>query len=545
MFSYTNAQDVHYTQQFDNDIYLNPAQSGLGNKANRLVFQYRDQWRTVPVPFSSTFISYDRRLMSKNSNVLGGGVQLLYDRSGDGHLSTIKASVSPAYTRMFKDDKLGLSIGVQVGMVHRFVDVDALIFESQYDGVDVNPGSGEALSGSVTALDLGAGLQFSAKIGDKEHEIKTGFSAYNLNEPNLSFVENGSDPRPMRYNAYITSEIFVGQKWSLNPVFEYQRQEKLDNMLPILYAKRYLKEEKRNAISFGGGYRVDDAAMIYVAYEIKDFKIGLNYDINTSSFNDATNSVGAGEILLKYEWERKKKEIVEVVIDTVVVEDSVDIVEEIVEEEEEEEVVEVPIVEEVEEEEVAEEVVEVPEPTMLEDIANGINIKLFFPNDYPDPKSFSTTTKTTYEEIYRKYMRLSLDYYSKGGEEGNMYDFIDNSVIAEWKRFTKLMTEVRAALREGKSVTIDIRGYTSPIATGNYNLNLSKRRVQSIINQMNLREDMNEYLDNGQLKIIEQPYGETKANDQVSDDKSNVKKSIYSDKASFERRIEIEKVVIE
>ncbi len=544
MVANVDAQDVHYTQQFDNDIYLNPARTGLGDKANRLVFQYRDQWRTVPVPFSSTFLSYDRSVFSTDDIVLGAGLQFLFDRAGDGHLSTLKVSVSPAFTKYFKDKRLGLSLGFQVGMLHRFVDADALVFESQYDGVDVNPGSGEALSGSVTKPDLGVGLELSSQLGEKRHEIVVGFSTYNMHEPNMSFMANGVDMRPIRFNAYLTSEIFVGEKWSINPVFQYQRQEKLDNILPVLYAKRYLKEEKRSAVSFGGGYRVDDAAMVYAAYEIKGFKIGLNYDVNTSSFNDATNTVGAGEVLLKYEWERKKKEeIVEIEIDTTVIEDTVEIVEEIVEEEEEETVVEIPVVEEEEEEPVV--VVEEPEPTMIEQIQSGINIELFFPNDYPDPNTTKTTTNFAYEEIYRKYMRLSLEYYAKGGEEGNMYDFIDNHVIAEWKRFSKLMHEIRFLLREGKTVTIDVRGYTSPLATGNYNLNLSKRRVNSIINQIRVREDMGEWLDNGQLKIQEQPFGETKSDSGVSDDRGNAKQSIYSDKASFERRVEIEKVVIE
>jgi len=544
-----SAQDVHFTQQFDNSIYLNPALSGMGKKANRILLQYRDQWRTVPVPFSSAFVSYDRRLFKDESQSIGGGLQLLYDRAGDGHLSTIKASISPSYTRYFKEERISLSVGIQAGMIHRFVNTDDLIFESQYDGTDINDNSGEALGGSVTAPDLGLGVHVGSKIGDKMHRVEGGFSVYNVHQPNLSFEENGSDKRPVRYNVYATSEVFIGDKgWSINPVFQYQRQEKLNNILPIVYAKKYIKTDnnKEMAFSFGGGYRFDDAAQMYVAYEVGDFKLGLNYDINTSSFNDATNTVGAGEILLKNEWERKKKEKeIEIVIESVMV-DSTEIVEEEVVEEEEV----VVVVEEVEEpEEVVEEVIEevVPEVvrTVIDEINEGMNISLYFPNDYPDPRTTRPTTNRTYEQVFRDYMSLSVDYYRLGGEEGNMVKFMEEEVMYEWNRYGQLMKQIRKLLREGNTITVEIRGYTSPLATGDYNLNLSKRRIQSVINQFSKMEDIGQYFKDGRIKIVENPFGETKSDVSVSDDYNDKKQSVYSDKASFERRVEIERITVE
>ena len=517
----------------------------MGNKANRLLLQYRDQWRTVPVPFASAFVSYDRKIHAGENQLFGVGGQLLFDRQGDGHLSTIKIGVSPSFTQMLKDDKLSLSIGFQVGMIHRFIDVDQLIFESQFDGVNINPVSGEALSGSVTKLDLGAGLHIAGKLGDKGHVIETGFSIYNMHQPDLAFVVNATDPRPIRYNTYVTSEIFIGSNgWSINPVFQYQRQEKLDNILPLIYAKKYLQTDSRPmAFSFGGGYRISDAAQMYVAYEVGDFKLGLNYDINTSGFNDATNSVGAGEILLKYEWERKKRiDTVAIEIDTTVIEDSVEIVEEVEEEEEEEEEV---VVEVIETPIVPDKPVPPPPPTVIENINNGIGIKLYFPNDYPDPRSTSPTTNKPYVQMFREYMRLSVEYYVEGGEEGNMVDFVENYVIHEWRRYKDLMREVRVQLRDGKTVTLMIKGHTSPLATGDYNLNLSKRRIQSVINQVRLYDDVEQWYADGKLKVVEVPYGETKSDPEVSDDRTDKKRSIYSDKASFERRVEIENVIVE
>src|SRR3954470_5071598 len=84
------AQDPHFSQIQYNPIYLNPANAGVTEygKANRLAGLYRDQWRTLPVPYSTTFASYDRLFKKSTTGwMLGGGISFLYDRAGDGHLS--------------------------------------------------------------------------------------------------------------------------------------------------------------------------------------------------------------------------------------------------------------------------------------------------------------------------------------------------------------------------------------------------------------------------------------------------------------------------
>ena len=77
------------------------------------------------------------------------------------------------------------------------------------------------------------------------------------------------------------------------------------------------------------------------------------------------------------------------------------------------------------------------------------------------------------------------------------------------------------------------------------NLNLSKRRIQSVINQFRRMEDIGTYFDEGRIKIVEMPFGETRSDASVSDDYNNKKQSVYSNKAAFERRVEIERVIVE
>ena len=50
------AQDAIVTQKFNNPLFVNPALTGNGDKINRLNFVYRDHWRSVVVPCSSTYL---------------------------------------------------------------------------------------------------------------------------------------------------------------------------------------------------------------------------------------------------------------------------------------------------------------------------------------------------------------------------------------------------------------------------------------------------------------------------------------------------------
>ena len=61
---FSSAQDPHFSQIQYNPLYLNPAFAGVTEygKLNRVAGLYRDQWRTLPVPYSTTTASFDRLL---------------------------------------------------------------------------------------------------------------------------------------------------------------------------------------------------------------------------------------------------------------------------------------------------------------------------------------------------------------------------------------------------------------------------------------------------------------------------------------------------
>jgi hypothetical protein len=96
-------------------------------------------------------------------------------------------------------------------------------------------------------------------------------------------------------------------------------------------------------------------------------------------------------------------------------------------------------------------------------------------------------------------------------------------------------------LKQGKKVQLQIKGYASPLHEEKYNINLSKRRIKSFVNFLELYQgrEFSPYLKNGHFQIIELPFGENNADNSVSDNPDDKQKSVFSLDAMLERRIEI------
>ena len=99
-------------------------------------------------------------------------------------------------------------------------------------------------------------------------------------------------------------------------------------------------------------------------------------------------------------------------------------------------------------------------------------------------------------------------------------------------------------LEAGEAYEVLIKGFTSPRAESDYNLNLGKRRVSSVRNHFEAWSEgvLQPYLRSGKLKITETSFGETTARSSVSDQIADERNSIYHPDAARERRVEIVEV---
>ncbi len=176
-------------------------------------------------------------------------------------------------------------------------------------------------------------------------------------------------------------------------------------------------------------------------------------------------------------------------------------------------------------------------------------IKLYFDNDCPNPRTNKSVTKLNYEQTYTAYLdrkAIYKDEFSKGltGDSKqeaivSIEDFFSGKVENEFNKLKDMNASLKQLLEEGKSVELKIKGYASPLTTSSYNVNLSKRRISSVINYYRQVDNavFAKYLKNNKLKIIEEAFGESEAPKEVSSNLDDLRNSVYNPLAASQRYV--------
>lgn len=191
----------------------------------------------------------------------------------------------------------------------------------------------------------------------------------------------------------------------------------------------------------------------------------------------------------------------------------------------------------------------------LEELNAYLPVALYFHNDEPDPRTRKTATSKTYLETYRSFVKLLPAYrdeYRQGlnkteadEAEDAMDNFFINKIdqgVSDLALFCNLL---RRELEQGAQIELTVKGFASPLAATDYNVNLTRRRISSLENHLRNYERgvLRPYLDGaategGLLRISRIPFGEYAAEKMVSDN-PNESHAVYSIAAAKERKIEI------
>ncbi|MBN2683051.1 MAG: tetratricopeptide repeat protein [Bacteroidales bacterium] len=180
-----------------------------------------------------------------------------------------------------------------------------------------------------------------------------------------------------------------------------------------------------------------------------------------------------------------------------------------------------------------------------------IPLTLYFHNDEPNPRTRDTSTTVNYKDSYQSYINMTEEYkkeYSKGVKRNDKEDavsrietFFDEEVkegFSDLENFSLLLEEL---LPKGSIIELTVKGYASPLHASDYNVNLSKRRIHSLINYFYEYKDslFVDYINNGQLSFEKIAFGEDEAAEDISDDLFDLKSSVYSPEAAYERKIRL------
>lgn len=558
------AQDPHFSQIQYNPLYLNPAFAGVTefNKTNRLTGLYRDQWRTLPVPYSTTTASYDRLLKKFQKGwLLGGGISFLYDRAGDGHLSIFNPNLTMNIGKYFNKEKQLLTLGITAGITVKSLDYLGLQFDNQYNGSSFDPNlpSGEAFSNNnVTYPNFTLGLNFRTKIKEKS-TLDIGATTSNLHQPNQNFLYYTTSKLPSRHTAYAKAKVAIKDNWNVQPGVFFQNQKKANQLLINAIAEVRFKEKKDFGLGFGAGYRAigNDAAIAYLSFLYKTLRIGAAYDFNVSGLRRATKAQGAFELALNYEFgdiktkqcpkcpvyvpanvETKVKikyedslhNLVDTIINHIVPSDTVprqylDSLEINLK----------PLVLKTESPSIKVE-------RTTQKILTMLPIELYFDNDLPKPAKDSNAVKG-YNELFETYKTKAGEYAAKSKDGAASAEAFFKDANTNYSKIDAVVHELSNMADSGYVVTLEFRGYASPLASEAYNKALSERRINSVLKLIANRLGENFTVLSKSSSLI--PFGKMMAPKDISDSRKDTAQSVFGIAASKQRKVEIVGIKIE
>jgi len=202
------------------------------------------------------------------------------------------------------------------------------------------------------------------------------------------------------------------------------------------------------------------------------------------------------------------------------------------------------------------EVKPIPEPEVIvSELEKMLPLTLYFHNDEPDSNTLAITTKTNYTQAYNSFMAYKEMYVRefstqfKDNEQkitaaDRVRNFFDNTVTKQFQRMNEFMALLLIFMERGESIEISVRGFCSPRSSTNYNVNLAKRRIACLKNQINTYQNgaLSKYTNSGKIKFIDLPIGEAEVPVGISDNILDPRNSICSPEASAQRKVHIEAV---
>lgn len=287
-------QDIHFTQLDVNPVLYNPAYCGFFDGTGRFGLAYRNQWATVSIPFQTIAATGEVSLSRSryHRNGFNIGFVAYSDRAGSLSYGSTSGTLMLSYFKAFGRNSTLLSIGIEGGYGRTGYDISNAIFQ--------DPGDELALY-HVNIPTMGAGVALFVQPNDLYH-IKFGFSAHNLNRPNISYMGLDDTYLERRYNFYGRAEYRAWPNVALQPLAACQLQKNNTEVLTGMDAKWFLNESANDylTLSWGLHYRWLDALLLAFTIEYNSFVLALNYDANLSKLTPASYSVGAFEFQLIY-----------------------------------------------------------------------------------------------------------------------------------------------------------------------------------------------------------------------------------------------------
>lgn len=305
------SQDIHFSNWNMSPINVNSANAGMYEGDGRIIFNYRNQWKSVEVPYNTFSFGTDFNL---NKSLIKGtqeaaGFIFNHDIAGDGNYNITDVKIPINHKFSFKKDTgLLLAIGLMPGVSNIGINSNRLSYDRQWDGDNYNQGlsNGENFpKQSKIYPDISAGVvvqkQFNQNI-----QLNVGYSYNHINKPNISFYSTAAvSLQPRHMEQFQLRYSFNNISYIMLEAYLQQQQKFKENVVGLSYYYT-VDPNTKTILNLGALTRLGDAVISTVGLQHKSMRFQVSYDYNYSQFKRATNGRGAFEISFIYIYARPK-----------------------------------------------------------------------------------------------------------------------------------------------------------------------------------------------------------------------------------------------
>lgn len=305
------AQDIQLSQYYNAAPLMNPAFAGTAY-SYRAIANVRSQWNALDANYQTYIASVDYNWRKYNS---GLGAFVVHDEQGNGIVQRTEIVLQYAYwVNLGKDSYLRMAI--QPSYNQRSIGRN-LTFPDQFNGSGFdNLTDGEIMSlPNVNYIDFSAGALFY------NNNFWAGFSAYHLNTPNHSFL-NENEPIDTRFNFIMGYKFIINERATMR--YLESKNEELLSITPTINYKSQGKSDQLDVGAYafykimmmGVWYRgipsktedniVNNESIIFLA-GLKFDQLSFTYSYDKVISTLRANAVGAHEFNIIYQFPKNGK----------------------------------------------------------------------------------------------------------------------------------------------------------------------------------------------------------------------------------------------
>ena len=312
------AQDVTFSQFYENPLLRNPALAGVFEGDIRVLGTFRNQWQSITVPYKTEALSTEAKFpIGQHDDWITAGLQITHDAAGDIQLQRTQLLPVVNYHLSFGDDSY-LSAAVMGGPVESQFDPSLLKLGDQFDPStgSYNPDITSLQQFSKTGYtywDLSTGISWSSSFsaGDNLAHYYVGAGLYHVNNPKTGYYTNSNSASTINQKSTFNGGLSLPVSDVNRLIFylDYIRQggnrEFLGGLMyemDLFHDFQPANEQGFNdmAIYAGAFYRWNDALVPTLKLDMFSMSVGVSYDVTVSTLKTASQTQGGFEFTLSY-----------------------------------------------------------------------------------------------------------------------------------------------------------------------------------------------------------------------------------------------------